>query len=272
MKTKLLIAGGMVLSAAAGAVIAVVVCKYHFERLSNEEIAEMRRYYQEKEEKLEEDICDFLSIVEETAPETADILKEKLGIINISDAKRSAEIGQMIMEGFKDGMNDQRQKTEYHRVIMNQQYVNPDIEELLAEREHPRDDIDDCPDPDTDLNTYDTGATKPISERSQTPYEISKEEFAYGDTSFDKETLMYYMGDDTLCEYEGEDILQKYDIVGDLLDEFIGDIIFIRNERLGMDYEIICSDKSYSEYVLGMPPQEPKRPPSRNRRALDEDE
>lgn len=99
---------------------------------------------------------------------------------------------------------------------------------------------------DTDGVTIDTSV----------PYIIETDEFETEFKNHDKVTLYYYEPDDTLT---GEDEVIMDDIdrtVGyDNLDDFTNwgvNTIYVRNERLGIDYEIIHMNTSYQEAVMGI--------------------
>jgi hypothetical protein len=89
------------------------------------------------------------------------------------------------------------------------------------------------------------------------PYVITNEEFAEDMTHFDKLTIYYYEDDQTLAD-ENEEIIQDVSsTVGDeALDKF-GDgsddpeIVYVRNEKMEIDYEVIRLSKSYKETVGG---------------------
>lgn len=88
------------------------------------------------------------------------------------------------------------------------------------------------------------------------PYVITFEQFNEEYDRYDKVTMTYYAGDDTLAdEYEGivDDV---NNLVGDALTRFgegssDPDIVYVRNDSLEIDYEVIKSEGSYSDIVLG---------------------
>lgn len=80
------------------------------------------------------------------------------------------------------------------------------------------------------------------------PYMITSDEYNNGAPYFDKETLYYYEGDNT--------IVDDYDDVFDDRDKFLGDFTngfdedeenrcFVRNEVIGCDYEIVRYEGKY---------------------------
>jgi hypothetical protein len=102
------------------------------------------------------------------------------------------------------------------------------------------------------------------SRDTRKPYVIGVEEFSEDMTHFDKLTIYYYEDDDTLVE-GGEDIITDVDwtIGNDSLDHFGDnsddpDIVYVRNERISVDYEVIRLPKSYAETVLGYEKDEGK--------------
>ena len=87
------------------------------------------------------------------------------------------------------------------------------------------------------------------------PYVITLQDFTEDRNDFDKITIYYYEDDDTLAD-ENEEIISDYiSIVGrHALDRF-GDgsedaeVVYVRNERISTDYEVIRLSKSYKETV-----------------------
>jgi len=94
-------------------------------------------------------------------------------------------------------------------------------------------------------------------------YVIHQDE--YGDTNHEKATLSYFEGDDVLCDGHDRVIDNQTGLVGDeCLDRFghgSGDrnIVYIRNERLNIDLEVIRSEKTYAEEVHGFKHEDSRR-------------
>ena len=91
----------------------------------------------------------------------------------------------------------------------------------------------------------------------EAPYILSKEEFFQDELEHEQNTLTYYEGDEVLAD-DRDDILDDVDMmVGlDNLQRFgygSGDnnIVYIRNEKLMQDFEVIRSKGKYSEEVAG---------------------
>ena len=106
-----------------------------------------------------------------------------------------------------------------------------DLNKHLAEREHPTDD-----------------------EKEKTPviYEITRDE--YDESDFVGLTYAYFNEDDILLD-EGDDVVDKpEELVGDMLSHFDNrqEVMYVRNNALGIDFEIIRRFSSYAEDILGV--------------------
>jgi len=89
------------------------------------------------------------------------------------------------------------------------------------------------------------------------PRVISQDEFMANDGDFEQATLTYYEKSDQLCG-EKDDPIDNAEIVAgtEYKDKFGWEssdenIVHIRNEGLHMDFEIVRSEGSYEEEVLG---------------------
>lgn len=92
--------------------------------------------------------------------------------------------------------------------------------------------------------------------RGEGVYLITEDDYVRSDEEYDHQALMYYALDDTLTD-EDDDILGQ-DIVGEKnLEAFSdadGPAIFVRNEHLKIEYEIIWEGRgSYQSIILGEP-------------------
>lgn len=89
------------------------------------------------------------------------------------------------------------------------------------------------------------------------PYVVDVVEYNESNFHFDKSTIYYYNIDDTLVDENEEPINDVDAIIGDGLTRFGDgsedpDIVYVRNEKLEIDYEVIRVEKSYQETVLGI--------------------
>lgn len=92
------------------------------------------------------------------------------------------------------------------------------------------------------------------------PYVISFDEFNENSLNHEQSTLAYYAEDDTLVDERDQPIDNvDYTIGDDSLTRFghgsnDGKIVYVRNENISMDFEVIRSEGSYSREVLGILP------------------
>lgn len=89
------------------------------------------------------------------------------------------------------------------------------------------------------------------------PYVISAEDYHETNLNHEKSSITYFNVDDTLVDESEEPIVDPESIIGDALMHFgeseeDPDIVYVRNEKLGIDYEVIRTEKSYQETVLGI--------------------
>lgn len=102
------------------------------------------------------------------------------------------------------------------------------------------------------------------------PYVLHFDEFMQNEPDYQQNTLTYYVEDDTLADEKEEIVHDVFDAIGDK--EILGKFghgsndprtLYIRNPRLDLDFEVVLSEKSYSQDVLGFTPEE--APPGRRR-------
>lgn len=111
------------------------------------------------------------------------------------------------------------------------------------------------------------------------PYVISEGEWMERENGYEQAQLTYYEGDNTLTD-------DKDGIIEDI-DEYIGEsnlnkfgknfapdpnVLFIRNERLEMDFEVLRDPDTFTEKVLGIPDEELNPPPSKRKRRDERDD
>lgn len=93
----------------------------------------------------------------------------------------------------------------------------------------------------------------PMEERNQKPYEITEDEFHNGEFHyFDKDTIIYWDGNECLMSEDENEEFDIEDVMGfEILEKFKdgnSDRIFVRNERLGTDYEIVYNPNKYEKF------------------------
>jgi len=96
------------------------------------------------------------------------------------------------------------------------------------------------------------GSEHPEEEHDE-PYILTVEEFEDGKPGYDSIGLSYYRGDDSLVD-DAEELVDVDETVGEEnLDAFRrsdADSIYIRNDRIGVDYEIIAIDGNFYDDIF----------------------
>lgn len=222
MKTNTKILLSFLGGAAIGALICFAILKEKYEELANEEIENIKDYYQKEMEK-----------IDDAYEEELDNLINTMNRDMYEHDKR---------EGTKTYV-DYVKKYSPDEIVKDKYYGMP-YPDVIDEDYHEDDELPEDP-PENDL-------------QYEKPFVISREEFDEGYPHFDKITITYYAEDDVLADEQDEIIPDIEAVVGyDSLSRF-GDmsdddcVVYVRNGRLGADYEIILTQESYSESVLGI--------------------
>lgn len=222
MKTNTKILLSFLGGAATGALICFAILKEKYEELANEEIENIKDYYQKEMEK-----------IDDAYEEELDNLINTMNRDMYEHDKR---------EGTKTYV-DYVKKYSPDEIVKDKYYDMP-YPDVIDEDYHEDDELPEDP-PENDL-------------QYEKPFVISREEFDEGYPHFDKITITYYEKDDVLADEQDEIIPDIEAVVGyDSLSRF-GDmsdddcVVYVRNGRLGADYEIILTQESYSESVLGI--------------------
>ena len=113
-------------------------------------------------------------------------------------------------------------------------------------------------------NVFDpTDADVVTEERNRTeeaPYVLSNVEYMTGEKAYNQATLTYFAGDNVLTDDKDEVIPNADETVGeDNLKKFgyrskDPRVVYVRNDVLEMEYEILLSDGKYAVEVLGLDP------------------
>lgn len=103
-----------------------------------------------------------------------------------------------------------------------------------------------------------------IANRSETsPYVISGEEFLQGEKDYQQTTLTYYDGDDVLADERDQPVEKVNQTVGEKnllrFGQMSNDrnVVYVRNDVMDLDFEILRSEGKYSEEVLGFVREKP---------------
>lgn len=136
---------------------------------------------------------------------------------------------------------------------VSQAVKDNDFDEHMAEREYPEEEFDNEEDLDDELdNEEKVEALRKARENQEVPYPINAAEFHNTQQWYEKITLTYFEGNDVLTDDREDPIDNPEELVGTdyknlfgMIDENEPDIVMIRNDRNGCDYEICRVPASY---------------------------
>jgi len=86
-------------------------------------------------------------------------------------------------------------------------------------------------------------------------YIIHADEYIQGDYEFKQETVTYYAGDDIMADMEDTPIYNYYERMGELKfghGSKDKNVVYIRNERLNREWEVLLHNGSYEVEVKGL--------------------
>jgi len=215
-KSIALVVGGMLI----GGGTATLILKKHYQRILEEEIASVKAAYKADTVNLKKQNLDLLDQV--TQPKTTqDEMDKPLSEEDIMKLSVSKLISD---QGYGGGVIDEDEAPRFRLYDRTTDNFNP------AEEERSEDE----------------------------PYVISVAEFQNDEEDYDKITVRYFEDDETLVGEMRKDPLPIESAGAVNLTRFgVGsddpNILYIRNEKLEIDFEVIRDDGSYTESVLGIP-------------------
>lgn len=204
--------GGLVLGAAIGYAVANKTLKTKYERLAEEEIAEAKAFYSRLNKNATPEQAVASLAPELMLDKAVTALKQYQG-----EAEEQAEDDESVETTTEVNVFDEHESN----------YVF-DLEEEIKRRS-----------PDK-------------------PYVISEEEWGDGQEDYQQVTLTYYAGDATLADEKEEHIPDSNAVIGiGTLDRFghgcaDANTVFVRNEKMGIQFEVVRSDGKYAHEVLGL--------------------
>lgn len=194
--------------------------KAKYEKIAEEEIAQAKEYYKVLHKNGD------LSTPEGAARTRSVVVDERTTLEVKADDAQAEYRGMELVEAELPEEDDEEEKVSV--------YMQSDV------------------DPNFDLE-------EEIRDRSPDhPYVISQEEFLQAEADYRQTSITYYAGDGALADENDQEIPIIDPIVGeDNLERFghgSGDtrVVYIRNEKLETDFEVVMSDGKYAHEVLGL--------------------
>lgn len=233
-----LVAAASALSLLAGAAVGYVVAQKKFEKVLEQEIADLKEYY---------------------------ALYRKEG--QYADPEELAKF-------YEDQIQQQVDVQEAAKIIESEGYAGsaplydePQLTPKIITQNVFTDHIEDVP--DEALEVEEQVKTAPRSK--DRPYIITKQEYDENETEYEQIVLSYFSKDDVLADVHDKPLTDNDKYVGDdNLDNFgwgsnDPNVVYVRNEKLELEFEINHSTGSFAKEVLGFNDQELRHSDGRQR-------
>lgn len=86
------------------------------------------------------------------------------------------------------------------------------------------------------------------------PYILHVDEFIENESGYHQDTITYFAGDNIMCDSDDTPMYDYPSLMGELLfghGSRESHIVYIRNDRLGLEWEILLHEGKYHEEILG---------------------
>lgn len=236
---------GIIAGGVGGYFFAQKKLRSFYEDLSSEEIAQAKEFY---------------SGVYKTDPEGSpmspqEVLAERHGSAAAADALRGYQ-GRQVAEQIVSEENlevalDEQDEAQISRIEERRRH-DVEVEEGERTVTETTETVNVFVDPNFDLEE------ERKHRRIDKPYIITHDEFFEAELEYDTQQLTYFEEDDTLSNERGEAIREIDKMIGE--DHLVRfghgskdqNIVYVRNDRLETDYEVVKDSGSYVKSVLGM--------------------
>lgn len=208
-----------ILYAVAGAVVGSAatyfIMRNKFAEQAQNDINEMKEYYANQNKKMDED-----------GEENVDIPENRNNSAEVKEAKKIS--GYMNYTSYSDLMKGES-PTAFESSLNQKPNDNEEDEE-----EEP------------DFADFD----HPTEGPADMPYPITSADYSNGNANFDKLAWIFYAGDSTFVDEDGDIIDDPRGIIGVDDQQIMGlpiedGSVFLRNEKLGADYEVVIDQGPY---------------------------
>ena len=225
-----------------GGISSFIVCKLHYQKKAEEEIASVEKAFTDRINEIEDEKAEALGVASKA-------------IINANEYNKNDPGSRDALSGkstLLEGMTKIRDSSDQDYT----KYYEKNSKETIEVDDHPRDDEPDSDVCDSDEKYDGTSPIVELSERvkSPEPYEISGSEYG-AMPGWDFKEFYYYQGDGVMVESDDgcEEIIDNYEyLLGNCIEKSGFDknevmTIYVRNEDLHMDYEIMKVRGKYAE-------------------------
>lgn len=232
--------------AAGGYFAAKKVLEPKYEKIAAQEIAEAKLFYASKHKQGAFSTPEQVAEARGVTPEDTDSLVEESKAVRYARKKAEAAMVQYKGEGetvedISDQMDEERPVTK--RV---ERELPPQVKNIFAE-DQPQPEEDGAWNYEAELAGRDTTE----------PYVIHQDEYMENEPEHSQVTVTYYDGDDVLVDERERPIPDVDETIGLEATKLFGhgstdpNIVYVRNDRLDLDFEVVLSTGKYAEIVLG---------------------
>lgn len=226
LKNGIIFTTGLILGCGGGILATWQYFKKRYQAIADEEIAEMKDYYEEIIN-YQNNGCEMANDTAEVNPIDDENGDRSQGVL--SDSARD-EIKNKLLRNYEETTN----------------YANI-YKEKQAEAENPVEE-DDEPNPIDELNEAEIATAEHLEHFGEPARIISVEEYDALPAHIDTQTLYFYNSDETVVDDNDEEIVDPSTFVGNCLDGFIDSeesMIFVYNPSIDTAYEIQRVDGAY---------------------------
>ncbi len=235
----------LIVGGAIGFIIAKQYFKEYYSAIAQEEIDSVRETFKKYKESTTELKSDIIVKGHNEQAKSAIIFDENHGEEAYKRAKEINPSGPLTRSSIEPMNPSEQAKRNYNLIHPTEPEVEATDDEEDADNDDSEDHLEEIAKEITpDIDSID---------RSE-PYIITEEQYENEFEQHDKVSIYYYLLDDTLCD-ENQEIMEE-------IDDTVGWDCFkvlemqmqcwVRNEPLGIDYEILAVRNSYSQDVLGI--------------------
>lgn len=251
------------LGAAIGGVVVNHFTKEAYAKRADEEIESVKefakRQIQQVENNYTEEMVQLIKSFENGLSTKEDINNYQQILKDIYETYTNSSIPEL--ENIYDYYNGETEENMEKRPSLHI-YKKPPLQSVVEEIENDIDLVDDEEEEDED----DTVLMDDTDDEEEGILLISGNEFSTEKNHYDKLSIYYYEEDDVLADENDGIIPNPDDILGDealtSFDE--SNVVYVRNNRLGADYEILRLEDSYKESILGIIDQPSRRGKNHN--------
>lgn len=250
--SKLKMVGIILASTSVGAGIAALVTYKVMEKRNNEVTTDIRQHYEEKlafYKDYEKRVAAFERVCNTLPEPTRSAIFDTVGKVLRGDSDASESVPLPVNENgaIEVALPDAAAavRTPLEDVVRDKypdiaEEYDRELEEAMGYERHPDD-------PVADMFVPIGGNPEP---KIMTPYVITQNEC--GDGENDVDCLIYYDGDGVLTN-EMDEVLNIDDYIGeDALEQFVNGLVYVRNNRYGIDYEVRWENGSFAEMIEGL--------------------